>query len=187
MVPAVGLEPTRSLLPGILSPVRLPFRHAGIVSLYPRSPVSVCELCGRGVVPRLRVQKKRATSGDVARLVEAPSGFEPENEGFADLCLTSWLWCHGLRLSRAISIYQKAGDLATDFSKLCALRSFFAGAELLGEGGKFLSVREGRGASDSLARAFFQKFTCGFLAHDGHERAFLAFVQKVVRDLETKP
>lgn len=24
--------------------------------------------------------------------VEAPSGFEPENEGFADLYLTTWLW-----------------------------------------------------------------------------------------------
>lgn len=26
--------------------------------------------------------------------VEAPSGFEPENEGFADLYLTAWLWRH---------------------------------------------------------------------------------------------
>ena len=26
--------------------------------------------------------------------LEAPSRFELENKGFADLCLTSWLWCH---------------------------------------------------------------------------------------------
>ena len=27
-------------------------------------------------------------------VLEAPSGFEPENEGFADLYLTAWLWRH---------------------------------------------------------------------------------------------
>jgi hypothetical protein len=26
--------------------------------------------------------------------MEAPSGFEPENKGFAVLCLTTWLWRH---------------------------------------------------------------------------------------------
>ena len=25
-------------------------------------------------------------------LLEVPPGFEPGNEGFADLCLTTWLW-----------------------------------------------------------------------------------------------
>ncbi|GEM_PF-1704223 len=30
----------------------------------------------------------------VYRNLEAPSGFEPENEGFADLYLTAWLWRH---------------------------------------------------------------------------------------------
>lgn len=32
LVPVVGLEPTRSRLLGILSPVRLPFRHTGVPS-----------------------------------------------------------------------------------------------------------------------------------------------------------
>ena len=27
-----------------------------------------------------------------ALTLEVPPGFEPGNEGFADLCLTSWLW-----------------------------------------------------------------------------------------------
>ena len=26
--------------------------------------------------------------------LEAPPGFEPGNEGFADPCLTTWLWRH---------------------------------------------------------------------------------------------
>ena len=28
------------------------------------------------------------------RSLEVPPGFEPGNEGFADLCLTTWLWHH---------------------------------------------------------------------------------------------
>lgn len=34
-VPVVGLEPTRAYAPGILSPMRLPFRHTGILSSTP--------------------------------------------------------------------------------------------------------------------------------------------------------
>ena len=26
-------------------------------------------------------------------VMEAPPGFEPGRKGFADLCLTTWLWC----------------------------------------------------------------------------------------------
>ena len=31
-------------------------------------------------------------------IVEAPPRFELGNEGFADLCLTAWLWCHTIYL-----------------------------------------------------------------------------------------
>ena len=31
--------------------------------------------------------------------MEVPPGFEPGNEGFADLCLTTWLW-HQIKMER---------------------------------------------------------------------------------------
>jgi hypothetical protein len=34
-----------------------------------------------------------ACSATTAKILEAPSRFELENKGFADLCLTTWLWC----------------------------------------------------------------------------------------------
>ena len=162
LVPAVGLEPTRSFLPGILSPVRLPFRHAGRRSR--ASPLCLCAL------------RKRATSGDVARLVEAPSGFEPENEGFADLCLTSWLWCHGLRLSRALTIYQKAGDLATDFRKLGACGLFFACTQLFGKRRELLAEGQPRGATHRPFRTLVKESPPLFRADDRDERVLLPFV-----------
>ena len=54
-----GLEPARPCERGILSPLRLPFRHTS--------------------------------------MMEVPPGFEPGNEGFADPCLTAWLWYHFLQ------------------------------------------------------------------------------------------
>ena len=56
VVLVAGLEPARPCERGILSPLRLPFRHTSIL--------------------------------------EVPPGFEPGNEGFADPCLTAWLWYH---------------------------------------------------------------------------------------------
>ena len=37
------------------------------------------------------MEKKGAVSSDTVPL-EVPPGFGPGNEGFADLCLTTWLW-----------------------------------------------------------------------------------------------
>ena len=36
--------------------------------------------------------KNKSTSHEVLLFLEAPPGFEPGNKGFADLCLTTWLW-----------------------------------------------------------------------------------------------
>ena len=30
--------------------------------------------------------------------LEVPPGFEPGNEGFADLCLTTWLWYRNIKI-----------------------------------------------------------------------------------------
>lgn len=38
--------------------------------------------------------------------LEAPSGFEPENNGFADRRLTTWLWRPPTRLENAKSEHQ---------------------------------------------------------------------------------
>ena len=35
---------------------------------------------------------KKASPRDDAFRMEAPPGFEPGSQGFADLCLTTWLW-----------------------------------------------------------------------------------------------
>ena len=38
--------------------------------------------------------KKKKSRTCVQDFLEAPPGFEPGRKGFADLCLTTWLWCH---------------------------------------------------------------------------------------------
>ncbi len=63
LVPKAGLEPARSCLPGILSPLCLPFHHFG---------------------------KHVATWVSLGGTTQIRTG----DEGFADLCLTTWLWCH---------------------------------------------------------------------------------------------
>lgn len=40
---------------------------------------------------RIDFETTRRSAGRF-EFLEAPSGFGPENEGFADLCLTTWLW-----------------------------------------------------------------------------------------------
>ncbi len=37
---------------------------------------------------------KNKTVQRLSYFLEAPPGFEPGRKGFADLCLTTWLWCH---------------------------------------------------------------------------------------------
>ena len=42
---------------------------------------------------RANFVKKREQVFRLAFVLEAPPGFEPGRKGFADLCLTTWLWC----------------------------------------------------------------------------------------------
>ena len=46
-----------------------------------------------GLQPRDNRNKKRRLPKQSSPM-EAPPGFEPGSKGFADLCLTSWLWRH---------------------------------------------------------------------------------------------
>ena len=75
---AVGFEPT--------CPLGQPHFECG--SLRPLRYASMC-LCGE--------QDDPATDRPVP--LEVPPGFEPGNEGFADLCLTTWLW-HPIKMER---------------------------------------------------------------------------------------
>ena len=43
--------------------------------------------------------KKKSTPNEVLFFLEAPSRFELEHKGFADLCLTAWLWRHMERIT----------------------------------------------------------------------------------------
>ena len=56
--------------------------------------------------------KKAPLSG--CFFLEAPPGIGPGNEGFADLCLTAWLWRHIF-----IILYYAAAYSATIFCALC--------------------------------------------------------------------
>ena len=48
----------------------------------------------RGSNPRSRPWQGRALPNELnPRKLEAPPGIGPGNKGFADLCLTAWLWC----------------------------------------------------------------------------------------------
>ena len=46
------------------------------------------------------ISKKKAARVNGQPFLEAPSGFEPENRGFAVPCLTTWLWRHMERATR---------------------------------------------------------------------------------------
>ena len=65
-----------------------------------------------GAYPQTNKKRRRADAASFVKL-EAPLGFEPGNKGFADLCLTTWLWRR----------------ITKDDAKKRAFCSYFIGAE----------------------------------------------------------
>ena len=97
-MPVTGLEPVRPFGHQILSLRRLPFRHTGSLQ-----KASLCLLRFRISFHKKTISFYGSTFGICLpnkkryRLwrypfLEAPPGFEPGSQGFADPCLTTWLW-----------------------------------------------------------------------------------------------
>ena len=98
VVPLTGLEPVWYLYRGILSPLRLPIppqRHMKFISSARWRPVRsrvrnrARKACRTPLSPPCY---EKSIAEDDAFRMEAPPGFEPGSQGFADLCLTTWLW-----------------------------------------------------------------------------------------------
>ena len=67
--------------------------------------------------------KKTIAKAIVFYYMEAPTRFELVNKGFADLCLTTWLWCHikkwsGLRGSNPLPPPWQGGALPDELNPL---------------------------------------------------------------------
>ncbi len=67
-----------------------------------------------GTSLRTRDFKSLASTIPPHQHLEVPPGFEPGNEGFADPCLTTWLWYHS---NFARLFYQKKLALSTNYLK----------------------------------------------------------------------
>ena len=82
----------------ILSPLRLPIppqrRMKFGTSARSRPAASAPATAPRKAYrpPRSPPCYKKSIARDDAFRMEAPPGFEPGSQGFADLCLTTWLW-----------------------------------------------------------------------------------------------
>ena len=93
VVPLTGLEPVWYLYRGILSPLRLPIppqrRMKFGASARSRPAASATATAPRKAYrpPRSPPCYKKSIARDDAFRMEAPPGFEPGSQGFADLCL----------------------------------------------------------------------------------------------------
>ena len=102
VVPLTGLEPVWYLYRGILSPLRLPIppqRHMKFISSARWRPAAAASAAASATAPRKACRTplsppcyEKSIAEDDAFRMEAPPGFEPGSQGFADLCLTTWLW-----------------------------------------------------------------------------------------------
>ena len=55
-----------------------------------------------------RTAKKQRTSIEVLYFLEVTPGFEPGNQGFADPCLTTWLWHHKNKTAKRLFYFYGA-------------------------------------------------------------------------------
>ena len=102
VVPLTGLEPVWYLYRGILSPLRLPIppqRHMKFISSARWRPAAAASATASATAPRKACRPplsppcyEKSIAEDDAFRMEAPPGFEPGSQGFADLCLTTWIW-----------------------------------------------------------------------------------------------
>ena len=85
-----------------LSPVRLPLypkndKHFRGPHFYPKNFVKFSGTPSATLAEKLFLGPNQVVDWEVVQFfskknLEVPPGFEPGNEGFADLCLTTWLW-----------------------------------------------------------------------------------------------
>ena len=74
-------------------------------------------------------KKRKSTCAGKCFRMEAPSGFEPENRGFAVPCLTAWLWRHQKKCGWPTMSGTRSGapPIPTLSHRLLKGRSFWSG------------------------------------------------------------
>ena len=106
-----GRTDTSCYGPRILSPVRLPFRHTGILSYHLYSSSYKCDFIFCSVVP-FPIVNKFFWEPLIYLKVGGTTQIRTGDEGFADPSLTTWRWCH-----LTLLLYMKKIKKATHFKK----------------------------------------------------------------------
>ena len=93
LVRVIGFEPIWDRSRGILSPLRLPISPQRHMKFF-RHPYKMRKRGGALISKHLHMDICRCLDIYVSPKgsLEAPPGFEPGSQGFADPCLTTWLW-----------------------------------------------------------------------------------------------
>ena len=84
-------------------------RRRGTPSRWICSVIIALTSTPRNQISRLLFIKRQDPASFEVGSLEAPSGFEPENRGFAVPCLTTWLWRHDIHYRFRRNHYSLAG------------------------------------------------------------------------------